>query len=57
MCACILNFDENTVLYFPLFVQMCSNALLREGKHCIVVVVPQNHACTLAIDSTNEARL
>ena len=54
MCACILNFDENSVLYFPLFVQMCSNAL---REHCIVALDPLNRACTLAIDSTNETRL
>ena len=36
---CILNFDQNTVLYFPLFVQMCNSGLL--CKHINVVY----HVC------------
>ena len=56
-CACVLTFDENTVLYFTLFVQMCSNALLCEHKHCIVAVYPQNRVCMLAIDNVKETRL
>lgn len=67
VCVCILNFDQNTVLYFPLFVQMCNSGLL--CKHinvvyhvctvveCHISIVPlflQNYACNLAVESNDK---